>query len=291
MLSMCEPILICSRKWLEVSLKGEREIESGEKKMEKNKPIVFFDIDGTLLNEEKELPQSTKEAIFSLQEKGVYVAIATGRAPFMFKELREELGIESYVSFNGSYVVVEGKVIHDVPLTTNELIRLEKAAEKANHSMVFLDHNGAVANRADDHYIAESLGGLKLPYPPVKKDEYHQRKIYQALLFCQEEEEEMYVQGHNHFDYIRWHPYSVDILPGGGSKARGIKQVLDYLFIPQEQSYAFGDALNDLEMLQFVGTGVAMGDGREEAKAVANYVTKPVDEDGILHGLRYTGLL
>lgn len=259
--------------------------------MDRKRKVVFFDIDGTLLNEKKELPQSTKAAISALQDKGVYVAIATGRAPFMFKELREVLGIDSYVSFNGSYVVVEGEVISDTPLTTAQLIQLERAAEQSKHSMVFLDHQGAVANRGNDRFIAESLGGLKLPYPPVKKDDYHQRNIYQALLFCEEHEEESYLREHDYFDYIRWHPYALDILPDGGSKARGIEQVLNHLSTSAENAYAFGDALNDLEMLEYVGTGIAMGNGREEAKAVANHVTTHVDEDGIYHGLRYAGLI
>ncbi len=71
--------------------------------------VIFFDIDGTLLNHEKELPASTKESVFKLKEMGHIVAIATGRAPFMFADLRKELGIDTYVSFNGQYVVLNGE--------------------------------------------------------------------------------------------------------------------------------------------------------------------------------------
>ncbi|NEU29530.1 Cof-type HAD-IIB family hydrolase [bacterium LRH843] len=259
--------------------------------MKEERKVVFFDIDGTLLNKNLKLPESTKEAIFALQEKGIDVVIATGRAPFMFKQLREELKIESYISFNGSYVVVEGEVIMDTPLATEQLIKLEQIAEKSNHSMVFLDHLGAVANRENDPFISESFGGLNEPYPSVKKSDYHHRNIYQALLFCEEHEEKDYLINHKYFDYVRWHKYSLDILPGGGSKARGIERVLRHLSASVVNSYAFGDELNDLEMLDYVGTGIAMGNGRDEVKAVANYTTKHVDEDGIYHGLKYVGLL
>ncbi|WP_100374654.1 Cof-type HAD-IIB family hydrolase [Bacillus sp. FJAT-45037] len=256
-----------------------------------SKKVVFFDIDGTLLNHNMELPQSAKEAIRSLQDEGVYVAIATGRAPFMFKELQEELGIKSFVSFNGSYVVVEGEVVKKYPLTIEELKRLEEKSKIGNHSMVFLDHQGATSNRENDQFISESIGGMKLPYPPYNPTYYHDNEVYQALLFCEKHEEESYVNGHNYFDYIRWHPYAIDVLPRGGSKARGIKAVLEHLNIDREHSYAFGDALNDIEMLQFVGMGIAMGNGLDEAKKAANHVTKHIDEDGILHGLRHVGLL
>lgn len=70
-----------------------------------NKKIIFFDIDGTLLDHEKKVPATTKESIQELKEAGHIVAIATGRAPYHFEELREELGIHSYVCLNGQYVV------------------------------------------------------------------------------------------------------------------------------------------------------------------------------------------
>src|SRR5699024_1203950 len=77
-----------------------------------NKSIIFFDIDSTLLNHEKELPKSAKEAILKLKENGHIVAIATGRAPFMYADLRKELEIDTYVSYNGQYVVLNGEVIY-----------------------------------------------------------------------------------------------------------------------------------------------------------------------------------
>lgn len=66
---------------------------------------------------------------------------------------------------------------------------------------------------------------------------------------------------------------------------------MEKLGIPKERQYAFGDGLNDIEMLSMIHHGVAMGNGEEEVKAVAKYVTKSVEEDGILHGLKMVGLL
>lgn len=70
--------------------------------------IVFFDIDGTLLDHRKRLPGSAKEAIQALQDLGHEVALATGRSPFMLQRVAEELGIDSYIGFNGQYVVMKG---------------------------------------------------------------------------------------------------------------------------------------------------------------------------------------
>ena len=212
--------------------------------MGKKKKVVFFDIDGTLLNDENELPRSTKEAIFKLKENGVYVAIATGRSPFMFEELRKELGIDTFVSANGSYVVVEGKVISHTPLETEKLMKLELATTKENHSMVFIGENGLFANRENDEYIEKSLRDLGMSYPPVLKEEYKRVPIYQALVFC-EAHEEGYLKEHEYFKYIRWHEFALDVLPSEGSKAKGVQKVLEHLSFAVEDTYAFGDGFND----------------------------------------------
>ncbi len=187
------------------------------------------------MDQNKEIPKSAKEAIASLKERGVYVAIATGRAPFMFKELREELGIESYVSFNGSYVVYEGEVIARYPLPVTRLQALEEAANGAKHSMVFLDHEGASSNQERDPLILESMASLKMEHPPFQPDFYRQRQVYQALLFCKEPEEALYLTDHQDFNYVRWHDFSLDVLPGGGSKARGIKRLLDHVALAPDK--------------------------------------------------------
>ena len=77
------------------------------------------------MDSDKKIPQSTKEALHLLKENGIYTAIATGRAPFMIKDLLEELEIDSYVSFNGQYVVFEGEVIYRNPLSKEQLTQLQ----------------------------------------------------------------------------------------------------------------------------------------------------------------------
>lgn len=115
--------------------------------------------------------------------------------------------------------------------------------------------------------------------------------MYQSLLFCTEGEEHQYEQAFNDFDIIRWHPVAVDILPKGGSKAKGIEKIVQKLGILEDNVYAFGDGLNDIEMLSTVKNSVAMGNAEEEVKEVAKYVTKSVEDDGIVHGLKLVGLL
>ncbi len=254
--------------------------------------IIFFDIDGTLLNHDKKLPLSTKKAIFKLKEDGHVVAIATGRAPFMFEDLREELDIDTYVSYNGQYVVLNGEVLYTNPLKITSLEKLTKVALSNEQPVVFMDHEDMRANVPEHSYIKESIETLKISHFPTHDPHYYiGRELYQTLLFCPEGEEKQYERDFQDFDFIRWHPVSVDILPKGGSKAKGIEKIVEKLGIHQENQYAFGDGLNDIEMLMSVKNSVAMGNGEEKVKEVAKYVTKSVEDDGIVHGLKLVGLL
>jgi Cof subfamily protein (haloacid dehalogenase superfamily) len=255
------------------------------------KKIVFFDIDGTLLDHNKKLPSTTKEAVKKLKQLGVEVAIATGRAPFMFSELCKELDINTFVSFNGSYVVYDGEVIYKQPLPITAIKKLEGMAREKDHPMVFLDEQRMLANEKDHPHIHKSIESLKFTHPPYNPTYYHNNDIYQALLFCTAAEEEVYVNEFPHLFFVRWHEVSTDILPFGGSKAVGIEQMLARLDYARENVYAFGDGINDIEMLQYVGTGVAMGNAGSQLKSIADVVTKDVDEDGIVYGLRKVGLL
>lgn len=254
--------------------------------------MVFFDIDGTLLDHgTRKIPASTIYAIEELKKREIPVAIATGRAPFLFKEIREQTGISNFISFNGSYAVYEEEVIHATPLEKQELIKLTEKAEQLGFPLVYLDHEGMRSNVLDHPRITKSFDDMSFEYPKLDKEYAFNRDIYQALIFANKEEEHHYVDKYDNFDFVRWHVMSTDILPKGGSKANGIKAMTEKMGIPLSDVVAFGDALNDLEMLTTVGHGVAMGNGLDEVKKNARYITKPIDEDGILHGLQMLGML
>src|SRR5690625_3738099 len=116
-------------------LKNKRKYNRGRPM---NHNIIFFDIDGTLVDEEKKISSSVKQAIKQLQSKGVHVAIATGRPPFMFEDIRRELNIHSYISFNGQHIVYNGETIYENPIAQHNIIRLYKDSKKSNFPMVFM---------------------------------------------------------------------------------------------------------------------------------------------------------
>ncbi|MEQ6354254.1 Cof-type HAD-IIB family hydrolase [Lysinibacillus sp. M3] len=255
------------------------------------KKILFFDVDGTLYNSEKILPASAKEALFEARRNGYELAIATGRAPFMIQTLLEELDINTYVTFNGQYVVYRGEVVYTNGVEKDELAKIIAFGEERNEPVVFLDDKQMIASVENNDMVAESLNTLKYQYPNLDSTYYMQNDVYQTLIFMEEKDEHLYREAFPNVQFIRWHRYSCDILPKGGSKATGIEKVLEKMGLTLNDAIAFGDGMNDIEMLQAVGTGVAMGNGHERVKAVATHIAEHVDEDGLAKMMRQLNII
>lgn len=248
--------------------------------------ILFFDVDGTLYNSRKEIPNSAKKAIEQARENGYEIAIATGRAPFMIQSILEELKIDTYVTFNGQYVVYKGKVIYTDSVPKEYLSEIIQFGHERNHPVVFLDDKEMISSVEGNPFIEESINTLQYPYPVTNPSFYENKDVYQTLIFMEETDEKLYHETFPEVKFIRWHRYSCDIIPKDGSKARGIRKLLEKMDIPIENSIAFGDGLNDIEMLQAVGTSVAMGNGHEQTKKVANYIADHVDNDGLAKAMK-----
>ncbi|TGB00167.1 Cof-type HAD-IIB family hydrolase [Sporolactobacillus shoreae] len=260
-----------------------------------NIKIVFFDIDSTLYDQKKSVPESTVEAVKTLQRKGIITAIATGRAPFMFSKLRADLDINTFASFNGSYVVYQNEAIYKKPIPEALLDNLEHQSSEAGNRLIFLNEETMKIDGKMGSDIAEGMSSLKLdlPFPEEDPEFYHNHDIYQALLFYTAQDDSSYLENEplNKLRYVRWHKNAVDVIPQAGSKASGIRKILEELNFSADEACAFGDGNNDVEMLSYVGTGVAMGNAVESARRAADFVTRSVDQDGIYYGLKDLGLI
>lgn len=254
------------------------------------KKIVFFDIDGTLVDKYKVIPPSTKEAIEQLQQSGVHVAIATGRPPFMYESIRQELNIQTYVSFSGQHAVVKGKMIHQQPIDGKSILALHDIALDHKFPMIFMSDTLMRSTIPDHPHVKVALERLKFPYPRVDLNFPKEQTIFQALLFCEAGQRQIKKEAYP-LNFLRWHKYAIDIMPKGGSKARGVNAVLESLNIERENAFAFGDGMNDLEMLQTVGTGIAMGNSVAPLKEVADYITDTVDNAGVMKALKKFALI
>lgn len=275
--------------------------------------LVFFDIDGTLLTERKKIPNSARKAIQDLKKKGITPVIATGRAPFRIDEILKELDIQTHITLNGQYVVYEGEVIHHNPLSVDSVKRLALAAETNKQriafcgsdeilgtSLVTFGQKGLLKKMIQQVPIAPPKKVMRLvtryigsskKVKPVLPHYYENRVIYQCIIHTTEEYDDFYQEAFPDCHFTRWNPYSVDVISKGMSKAVGIEKLIDHMGIDVSETAAFGDGLNDIEMLQAVGMGVAMENGRSELKQIADAITASPENNGILKGLQKMNLL
>lgn len=256
-----------------------------------DKKLVFLDIDGTIYDENKEIPQSTITAIQKLKENGHIVAIATGRAPYMFDAVLKATGIDTFVSLNGQIVVHNEKVVGKHPLNKQQLNRIVESAHENNHPLVFFGETAVYANVEENQHISESLGTLKMDYPEYHNTYYQEHPVYQSLIFHADDEDDKYDNKYEGLKFYRWHPLSRDIVPSDRSKAEGIKELSEKLGFSMQDVIAFGDGPNDIEMISEVGLGVAMGNAVAQLKEVCDFETNHVSEDGIYYACKELGLI
>ncbi|WP_133253942.1 Cof-type HAD-IIB family hydrolase [Paenibacillus xerothermodurans] len=243
--------------------------------------LVAFDVDGTLRDREY-LPKSTRRALHTLKEHGITLALCTGRSEYEMKALWTELEIDWAVTCNGSHIGHQGKTVFDNPFSRETVQDWLELAERLNHTLLLYGAELMFTNRANDPHFLQAQKEIGFMEPVLLKDGDEVPNIYQCIVFCNEEDEAHYVKGERSRYYIhRWRPWAVDINPNGMHKALGLQKLLDHLNLMPQEVAAFGDGLNDLELLESVGMGIAMGNGGELLKKKARFVTKPLREDGI----------
>jgi Cof subfamily protein (haloacid dehalogenase superfamily) len=258
-----------------------------------NYKIVILDIDGTILPHGKTLSNKTKNAIQRLKEKNTQVVIATGRAPYFSETIIEETGVNSMVFFNGSYVLHEGKEIFKNPIEKNILRNVHLLSQDYQHPLTYLGETSFKATDLFHPYIVEAYKFD--PWKPelASPQYWMDQDIYQLFLHCELEEEATYQTQIPELDFRRWTSgmRTCDVNLSNANKAVGLTKLLEQLGIAPDEAVAFGDGLNDIEMLSLVGMGVAMGAARDEVKKAANMVTLSAEEDGVCHGLERLGLI
>lgn len=257
---------------------------------------VFFDIDGTLVPfGEKRMPKSTVEGLDKLRSNGVKVFIATGRSPGNLKYLQSILDydFDGFIAMNGQYCFTKDLVIREKCFDTESFPMLLKYLEENDVSCSFVELNYVYINRISERVmnIRRSLGASVIYEPIDKPERALTHKIYQLSAYTDKEQEKELVKHFPGSKAVRWSPVFADIIPEDGGKDVGISKVIEHFGIKREETMAFGDGGNDMDMLKYCNIGVAMGNAGDEVKAIANHVTDNTDKDGIFKALKYFELI
>lgn len=258
-----------------------------------DKKFIFFDIDGTLLNDDKMPLESTLQALKKLQENGHEIAIATGRNLFLAQDVIDEFNFDNYIVCNGAAGYFKNELRYENKLDLDAFERLLKVTDEQGHQVVY-ESALALARRQEslEVKISEAMKSIEFDVPDHNKTFYLENPLYQALLFYTEEEKHIYENGQfPEFRFVRWHDAGTDLLPQSGSKAQTALKMAKDLGFAHEDTVAFGDGNNDLELISSVGYGVAMGNAVAKVKEAAKFVTKDCNSDGIAFALKKIGLL
>ncbi|WP_433595617.1 Cof-type HAD-IIB family hydrolase [Lysinibacillus xylanilyticus] len=248
--------------------------------------IVFFDVDGTLVNyEDGRIEESTRNAIEQLKSKGIHIVVATGRPLSMCQDLRN-VGIETFITANGAYVKHQDQVIHKIPVAKEIVQEVKAFADENKQSLSFFTEQLSMNNVQEEKTFKAMQETLSLLEFPDINEDISAQEIYLMCLYGDEDIEKKYTSKFPHLLFKRWHPYITNVLQHDVSKSIAVQAVLDYFDVSPEEALAFGDGDNDIDMLEQVGFGIAMGNGSEALKKVADYVTKKSTEDGIDFALR-----
>lgn len=261
--------------------------------MKKNPKLAIFDIDGTLIKRgDTHITDSAITAINRMRDNGIDVMIATGRAFYFIQDdIHERINPDYYVTINGALVYNQNKeVVHEVPMLFHEVDTLTKFAR---------EHNLGIGYKLrDDMHIYSNFQIFLDVYLQGSPKAYILKDYSSEVLAGQDDEmpkgiflmgDEATIETKREFledSYLsKAYHDAYDVYSKRAGKMKGIEVVLEKLELSWDDVIAFGDADNDVDMIEAARIGVAMGDAPEHLKEVADFVTKKLVDDGIAHAI------
>ena len=262
--------------------------------------LIAIDMDGTLLNSQKEIPEENIKAIQEATAAGIKIVLCTGRPRSGIVPHFEKLGLseEEYIIMNNGCSTYETKnwtLLESESLSRSEMEELLHACEDfPGVALTFTGEKSyyVVGNEVPE-LVAYDAGTVFTEAKARSLEEIFEegQVIFQAMYMAESEPLDAFqnaVQDRLDQSYstVRSQEYIFEIMPQGATKASGLKHLAEKLDINRDQIMALGDAANDLEMLQFVGQSVAMGNASDDIKSLSKYVTLTNDQAGVAYAIR-----
>ncbi len=256
--------------------------------------LLVLDVDGTLLNDEREISKRTLAALLKVQQMGVRIVLASGRPTYGLMPLAKTLELGNYggfvLSYNGCQIIKaqNGEILFERRINPEMLPYLEKKARKNGFAIFTYHDDTLITDSPDNEYIKNEalLNNLKI----IKEDEFSTAIDFapcKCMLVSDKEEALIELEQHwekrlaGTLDAFRSEPYFLEVVPCGVNKANTLGALLEHLEVTREEAIAVGDGVCDVTMLQLAGMGVAMGHSQDSVKVCADYVTASNEEDGV----------
>ncbi len=257
--------------------------------------VAFLDIDGTLLKpDDHTYCSTTEDAISQLQRQGIEVFFATGRPLHDNRDLMEQFQVSSYIGYNGSYAIYKNEPIWNQPLPSDVINRFLKIATDHRHELAFYTHEKNYFTSPDSPATEIFSNTFQLKQnAPFQQDIIH-NVLGTTIVDIGSHHPSLYeIDSEIHLSPVpvEGDANCYDVIRTQVNKGTAIEHILNQLGISKKGAIAFGDGLNDIEMLQTVGESFAMGNAHPELFAHAKHRTTSVYESGIFNGLKQLGLV
>ena len=253
------------------------------------KKYFFFDIDGTLTDiHTGKLVPSGIETLRKLEAAGHFTAIATGRAYYKTVQAADDAGIRNFVANGGAALVLDGKLVRNSPLDREKALTVIHEADDLGYG-ILVAVNDSIDVVMRDRRFLEQFGERRektnyIYRPDLQYDDLTDiYKIYISM----PEKDEYKLKNRDLLGHIRmgadyfWYQHD--------SKDQGIRDMMEYLGADIKDVVVFGDGENDMVMFRKEWTSIAMGNGYEPLKEIADYVTDAAEDDGIRNACLHYG--
>lgn len=253
--------------------------------------LIFFDIDGTILPfGNNKVPESTRNSLIKLRENGIKIFIASGKSLAQLSKTNVvSIPFDGYLTLNGQLCYDENyKLFFGNPIDPNEMEVLEQVFNAKRIPFSLVGEFSRYINYVND-VVIERQTATNSQVPGI--DKYKGEKIYQITAYVNERQRELLENTLDLCKVTSWAPDAVDIIAKGGGKMNAIKQIIKKYNVDVSETMAFGDAENDLVMIENTGIGVAMGNACQTLKDKAKYITDDCDKDGIEKALKHFELI
>ena len=261
--------------------------------------LVAIDLDDTLLNHEKEIPQENLDALIEAQNQGIIISLVTGRMYAATTRYAQALGLDlPIVTYQGGLIRtgLSHQTLFEAPLSVTSTLEVSRILENhkgmlnaAIDDIFFADSESVIAERYRNfHRMPVQVVGsfsqwlpqqTKQPLGPIYKLIYQDDATRIPLAM-----EDLKRLG-DQIQVTRSYPHILEIGPKGIHKGFAIQWLANHYQVKQEEIMVIGDGGNDIDMFRVAGFSVCMGNGQEAAKAAAHYIGLPNDQNGVADAL------
>ena len=261
--------------------------------------LACFDIDGTLIGSTGELSAAVRREVRRIQRQGVSTCVASGRPPYAAKYVIEELGLLAPGVFCAGALVFDPRQRRALTLQSVDAASVQAVLEAVRDAQLYCELY------TEHYYVVEQISEIQQAHSRVLRVEpqLHNLRaiacnepVIKLLLGAGDEAskarlrtiEQQFPQLHFAYAHMVSHPHwdFASVVSSNASKREAFKLLCDFHGISSADVISFGDAHSDVDFLQLAGIGVAMGNASDAVKAVADFTTAGVEQDGVALALR-----